>query len=87
MRINFHESELIPMNLGEDVAHDIAHILNYPMGNLPFKYLGVPIHFEKLKREDVQPLVDKLIKHIAGWRGRLLAYSSRLRNQVVSILV
>jgi hypothetical protein len=49
MRINFHESELIPMNLGEDVAHDIAHILNYPMGNLPFKYLGVPIHFEKLK--------------------------------------
>jgi hypothetical protein len=32
----------------------------------------------KLRREDVQPLMDELIKRIAGWRGRLLAYSSRL---------
>jgi hypothetical protein len=45
---------------------------------LPFKYLGIPLHFERLKREDVQPLLDKLIKKMAGWRGRLLAYSSRL---------
>jgi hypothetical protein len=31
----------------------ISHILNCPVGGLPFKYLGVPIHFEKLKREDL----------------------------------
>ncbi|GJM85243.1 hypothetical protein PR202_ga01678 [Eleusine coracana subsp. coracana] len=42
------------------------------------KYLGVPLHFEKLRREDIQPIVDKPIVRIAGWRGRLLAYSSRL---------
>jgi hypothetical protein len=28
--------------------------------------------------EDVQPLIGKTIKRIAGWRGKLLAYSSRL---------
>jgi hypothetical protein len=47
-------------------------------GNLPFKYLGVPLHFEKLRREDLQPIIDKLIKRSAGWRVKLLAYSRRL---------
>jgi hypothetical protein len=78
MRINFHKSEVIPMNIDDVEAHGIAHVLNWPIGSLPFRYLGVPLHFDKLKREDLQPILDKLIKRIAGWRGRLLAYSSRL---------
>jgi hypothetical protein len=78
MRLNFNKSEVIPMNLEEGEVHEISHILNYPVGALPFKYLGVSIHFEKLKIEDLQPVVDKLIKRVAGWRGRMLAYSSRL---------
>jgi hypothetical protein len=78
MRINFHKSEVIPMNVESGEAHDIAHVLNCPVGSLPFKYLGVPLHFEKLKREDLQLALDKLIKRIAGWRGRLMAYSRRL---------
>jgi hypothetical protein len=60
------------------------------MGCLPFKYLGVPLHFEKLKREDLQPILDKLIKRIEGWRGKLLAYSSRLvliKSCLTSVLV
>jgi hypothetical protein len=43
MRINFHKSELIPMNLGEEACHEISHILTCPMGSLPFKCLGVPL--------------------------------------------
>jgi hypothetical protein len=49
-----------------------------PVGSLPFKYIGVPLHFVKLRREDLQPRIDKLIKRIAGWWGKHLAYSSRL---------
>jgi hypothetical protein len=78
MRINFNKSEFIPLNLEDGAVHEISHSLVCGAGTLPFKYLGVPLHFEKLKREDVQPLVDKLIKRVAGWRGKLLAYSSRL---------
>jgi hypothetical protein len=78
MRINFHKSEIIPMNLELEDSHEISHLLSCHMGSLPFKYLGVPLHFEKLKRDGIQPLIDKLIKRIAGWRGELLAYSSRL---------
>jgi hypothetical protein len=78
MRINFHNSEWVPMNLDEEQIHEIPHVLSGSVGKFPIKYLGVPLHFKKLKREDLQPVVDKLLKRCAGWRGKLLAYSSRL---------
>jgi hypothetical protein len=40
--------------------------------------LGVPLHHEKLKKEDIQPVVDKIILRIPGWKGKLLSYSVRL---------
>jgi hypothetical protein len=53
MRINFHKSERIPMNLDEDSVHNTAHLLNCLVGSLPVRYLGIPLHFDKLKREDL----------------------------------
>jgi hypothetical protein len=47
-------------------------------GPFPFKYLGVPLHHDKLRREDIQLVVDKVINRIPGWKGRLLSYSARL---------
>ena len=43
--MNFYKSELIPMNLSEELAHDINHIFACPLGSLPINYLGVPIHY------------------------------------------
>jgi hypothetical protein len=53
MRVNFHKSECIPLIVNEGRAHEVVHILGCPLGRLPFRYLGVPLHFEKLKREDI----------------------------------
>jgi hypothetical protein len=53
MRINFHKSECIPMNVGDEEGHEIAHLLNCPIGAFPLKYLGIPLHFDRLKREDL----------------------------------
>jgi hypothetical protein len=44
----------------------------------PFKYLEVPLHYDKLRKEDTQPLVDKIIIRVARWKGRLLSYGARL---------
>jgi hypothetical protein len=40
--------------------------------------LGVPLHSEKLKREDLEPIIDKILKRIVGWRGKLLSYAARV---------
>jgi hypothetical protein len=78
MRINFHKSEVIPINVEEDKVHGLAHILSCPIENFPIKYLGVPLHFDNLSREDIQPLVDKILKKIAGWKGNLLSLAARV---------
>jgi hypothetical protein len=33
-------------------------------GKFPVKYLGLPLHFNKIKREDLQPLVDSLLSRM-----------------------
>jgi hypothetical protein len=66
MRINYHKSELISLNMQEEQVHRAAHIFSYPVGSLPLKYLGMPLHYDKLKRGDIQPLVDKILKRVAS---------------------
>jgi hypothetical protein len=38
MRVNFNMSDFIPMNMDDFQIHEVAPILNCPMGSLPFKY-------------------------------------------------
>ena len=62
MRINYSKSELIPINMDDQELADFLSILVCNKGNFPIKYLGIPLHYDKLRREDIQPLVDKIIK-------------------------
>ena len=42
------------------------------------KLTWVPLHYSKLRREDIQPVVDKMIKRVAGWKGKLLSSAGKL---------
>jgi hypothetical protein len=53
-------------------------MIGCPVGDLPIKYLGIPWHDHKLRREDLHPLIDKIIKRIACWIGKLLTQAGRL---------
>jgi hypothetical protein len=46
MRINFHKSEMVPINLEDNEVHRLAHILSCCVGKFPIKYLGIPLHFD-----------------------------------------
>jgi hypothetical protein len=83
MRINYNKSEIIPLGLDETETAMFADILGCAVGTVPIKYLGVPLHYTKLRREDIQPLIDKILKRIVGWRGKLLSYA-RYSDQSLS---
>jgi hypothetical protein len=90
MKINYNKSDMVPVNLDEDEIQDYAKIFWCKLGPFPFKYLGVPLHHEKLKREDIQPIVDKVINKIPGWQGRLMSHATRkalLKSCLASIRV
>ena len=76
--INFHKSDLHTINLDEETAKEFPQIFCCQIGDFPFKYLGVPLHFKKLRREDIQPIIDRIIRKISGWLGRHLSYRGKL---------
>lgn len=78
MRINFHKSEMIPLNLDKPQTNDMTTIFGCPVGTFPINYLGIPFHYQNLSRVDLQPMVEKILKRIAGWRGKLLSYVGRI---------
>lgn len=78
MNINYHKSELVPINFEEGEIESFLEIFQCIVGSFPIKYLGLPLHFEKLCREDLQPMLDKMLVKNAGWRGKMLSYPGKL---------
>lgn len=78
MKINYNKSDMTSLNLSDEETNQLAKIFCCKIGKFPFRYLGVPLHYEKLRREDIQPIVDKVLNRIAGWKGRLLSCGGRL---------
>ncbi|KAM0858778.1 hypothetical protein ACQ4PT_047617 [Festuca glaucescens] len=50
----------------------IEQALPCPLGQLPCKYLGLPLSLSKLRKEDIQPFLDKLARRLPFWKARLL---------------
>ena len=78
MKINYSKSELIPMGMEVEEFTPFAGVLGCRIGSFPIKYLGIPLHYNKLRTKDIQPLVDKIMKRMEGWRGKLLSYAGRI---------
>jgi hypothetical protein len=78
MRINYHKSDMVPIKLEEDEVQGYARIFCCKIDSFPFKYIGVPLRYDRLRREDIQPIVDKIINRVAGWKGKFLSYGTRL---------
>jgi hypothetical protein len=66
MRINYSKSELVLINMdNQEDIDSFVEIFGCLVGAFPIKYLGVLLHYNKLRREDLQPLIEKIIKSIA----------------------
>jgi hypothetical protein len=47
-------------------------------GSLPFKYLGIPIHYRRLRNGEWKPVEDRFESKLGNWIGKLLSYGDRL---------
>lgn len=58
------------------------------IGHFPFKYLGLPLHNQKLSMDEWQFLVDKIENRLQNWKGQLLSIGGRLAllNAVLSAI-
>lgn len=59
LKVNFYRSEIFCSNSAREQTH-LTGLLGLKVGNLPVRYLGVPLVSGKLRDQDCQPLMGKL---------------------------
>lgn len=50
-KINYDKSDLLTIGIDEERVNELAKIFHCKVGNFVIKYLGVPLHFSKLKKK------------------------------------
>jgi hypothetical protein len=46
--------------------------------SFPGKYLGIPLHFRRLRKVDLKPLIDKIAGKLPAWIGKNFARPRRV---------
>ena len=59
LKINFHKSELYCFGNAKEVENDYMQLFGCEPGLFPFTYLGIPIHFCKLRNSDWKVVEDR----------------------------
>lgn len=86
LKINLSKSAAYPICCEQLQIENIMQSMPCQIANLPCKYLGLPLSLRKLKRNDVQPMIDKVASKLPSWKGNLLDKAGRLSlvRQVLS---
>jgi hypothetical protein len=50
LKINFHKSEIFCFGKAKEEEEQYKQLFGCESGSLPFRYLGIPIHYRKLKK-------------------------------------
>jgi hypothetical protein len=87
LKINFHKSSMIPINLSDEEASFLAEEFNCQLGSMPFTYLGLPMGTTKPSIKDLSPLTDRVERRLSAVSS-FLSYGDRLVlvNSVLSSL-
>ena len=56
LKINFNKSEIFCFGKAKDDVEQYKEIFGCEVGALPFKYLGIPIHYRKLLNYEWYPV-------------------------------
>jgi hypothetical protein len=62
LKINFHKSEIFCFGKAKDLEYDYQQLFGCEIGSLPFKYLGIPIHYRRLLNGEWKPVEDQFEK-------------------------
>jgi hypothetical protein len=78
LKINFHKSEVYCFGSAKEIEQDYMELFGCQTGYLPFKYLGIPINYRRLRNGEWKPVEDRFESKLGNWIGKLLSYGDRL---------
>ena len=66
LTINFHKSEIFYFGRDKELEEKYRLLFGCESRKFPFKYLGIPIHFCKLKNGEWKPVEDQFERKLAS---------------------
>ncbi|KAL2245415.1 UNVERIFIED_CONTAM: hypothetical protein Sindi_2809700 [Sesamum indicum] len=79
LKLNVQKSHLIISRSAQGMREDMLTLLGFQEGQLPMRYLGLPLISSRLSASNCQPLLIKIDQRIAGWEGLQLSYAGRVQ--------
>ncbi|XP_058725767.1 uncharacterized protein LOC131597068 [Vicia villosa] len=78
LKVNFHISSLIGINIPPTWLEEAANILRCRVGSTPFKYLGLLIGANPRRLETWQPVIDSVRKRLSIWKHNQMSIGGRV---------
>ncbi|GAU10186.1 hypothetical protein TSUD_420150, partial [Trifolium subterraneum] len=78
LRVNFHKSMLVGVNVTESWLGEAASALCCKVGKIPFLYLGLPIGGDPRRLSFWEPMLARLNNRLSEWKSRFLSIGGRL---------
>jgi hypothetical protein len=85
---NLSKSSITPICCSPTQVDSLANAIGIQVKPFPCVYLGMPLSVKKLTKADWQALLDKVDRHLATWKARMMSLAGRLEmlNSVLSSL-
>lgn len=78
LKTNFCKSAITPIQCSDQQRAMVESVLSCRVKDLPITYLGLPLGTRQPTKAEVQPILDKLAKKVAGWKPKMLSIDGRL---------
>ena len=72
LKINFHKSEVYVFGASQGEKEHMTNMLNCALGELPIKYLGIPVSESQITIAGFSHIVQKIYKRLDPWKGKHL---------------
>lgn len=73
------KSTLYLAGLADTEKQDILSHYTFSNGDLPVRYLGLPLLTKQMTAQDYAPLIEKIRSRISSWTARFLSFARRLQ--------
>ena len=88
LKVNFHKSTLIGVNVSRDFMEGACRFLHCKEGSTPFTYLGLPVGANPKKLSTWEPMLSKLRNRLNSWGNKYVSLGGRivLLNSVLNAI-
>ncbi|KAL0289337.1 UNVERIFIED_CONTAM: hypothetical protein Sangu_2619800 [Sesamum angustifolium] len=78
LSVNASKSSIFTAGIENNMLRDILARTEFTRGEMPVRYLGIPLAAQRLSVRDYSPLVDQIANNISRWAAKSLSFAGRL---------